>query len=184
MAIEIPSVQPEQITVGNTLKFTFDAGDYTPDVYTLTYHLANAGGSYSVTGSDNGDGTYLVHATAATTEGWLNGDYSYYITATDGTDRYTVTSGSVTLLPDPASGNFDGRSHVKRTLDILESVVESRVEKDTVSYSIGGRSISKMDMADIQALYDKYKALYAQEQQAERLAKGLGSSRKIKIRVR
>lgn len=184
MAIEVPTVWPSSITAGNTVKFTVENSDFPPSTWTLTYTLVSSAASYDVTATDNGDGSHLFSANSSVTTTWAEGHYSFFISASDGADRYTVAQGSIDVLPNPESGAYDPRSHAKKVLDSLDALLEGKATKDQESYSINGRSISRMSIEDLIMWRDRYKALYAQEQQAERVAAGLGSSRKIKVRFR
>lgn len=79
------------------------------------------------------------------------------------------------------TGN-DEQSHVKKVLDALEAVIEGKASKDQLSYSIQGRSLSRMSWTEILMVYDKYKALYFREKQAARIKKGLKTGSNIQVR--
>ena len=81
-------------------------------------------------------------------------------------------------------GGFDGRSHVKIVLDALEAVIQNKATKDHLKVTIGTRTIEQMSPQDIETWRAQYQAEYARELQAERTAKGLGSPRTIKARIR
>jgi hypothetical protein len=62
-------------------------------------------------------------------------------------------------------------------------VIEGRSSRDQENYSIQGRSLSRTPIPDLLILRDRYKAMYVQEQRAERLKNNLGHSGIIKVRA-
>lgn len=181
---DIPSV----IRAGDTLTFTKDAGsDYSPDQgYTLNYALSNAD-SLITFAATNVSNVHTVDVDSVTTNGWTAGTYRYqaYVESSDSpTRRFTVETGTVEVKTDLSDAAFDDRTHVKKTLDLIEAEIEARVSGSTESYSIAGRSLSKTPMEQLLAMRSKYQQWYAQEQQAERVARGLGTKRKILTRFK
>ena len=185
MAAEIPKIEPTEITAGDTLKFTISLSDYLPaDGWTLSYALVNKDNQIDITGSDNGDGSHLISVAKATTKGWVAGTYDWQAYVDNGTERYKVREGQLEILADFASqSNYDARSHVKKVLDAVEAVLEGRASKDQESYTINGRSLSRTSIPDLMKLRDRYRAEYENEIRAERIARGLGHSGIIRVRM-
>lgn len=173
---------PTKLQAGDTLSFYFASNDYQPPLWVSTFTIRNALDVYTVTGTNNGDGTFKINQPA--TAGWFPGQYTAYLSVTNGTDRHVIYQGPLSIGHDPLAGVADDRSHIKRTLDILESVIEGRAAQDTVSYSIGGRSISKMAPSELITLHDRYLAMYRQELKDTKAANGMPFSNKIKVRFR
>lgn len=182
MAAAIPTTEPSELRVGDTLKFKKYLSDYDPAVDTLSYTLSSADKIYQITCTDNGDGYFLANVLPAVTKTWTADTYSYQAYITNGSDRFTVGNGSIKLLPDLTRGAVDTRSHVKKTLDALESTIQGRATNDQLSYSINGRSISKIPLTELIQLHSHYTALYRQELQAERIKNGAGKSNLIRVR--
>lgn len=185
MAREIPTTIPAQHSAGDTLDFKRYYADFLPaDGWTLTVYLINADNRYSFTGSDNGDGYHLVDVSGTTTGEWLQGTYMLRGFVSDGTDRYQVEEQIIEVLPDLSKhvSGFDARSHVKKVLDALEATIEGKASKDQSSYSIAGRSISRMSPEELLTWRDKYKREYQSELSAQKLAKGMDSGNLIKVR--
>lgn len=112
------------------------------------------------------------------------GDYWWQAVATKGSERCTVASGQFTVTPsleEQASG-YDGRSHVKKVLDALNAMLEKRATLDQQSYSIQGRSLSRMSIEDLYTWRDKYQRMYDAERERERIQQGMGNGRKVQIR--
>ena len=101
------------------------------------------------------------------------------------TQRYSVFRGNIEILPDldlKGSG-YDHRSHVKRTLDKIEAVLENRASKEVLGSSIEGVSIQRIPHDDLVMLREKYLGWYQQELAAERIKSGLGTGRNILTRL-
>lgn len=54
-------------------------------------------------------------------------------------------------------------THASRTLALLEAAIEGRLPGGTASYSIGGRNIAKIPLAELHSLRLKYKQEVAAE---------------------
>lgn len=175
---------PKEFTAGDTLSFTESVEDYLPeDGWALSYVLVNALGTETVTSSDNGDSTHLVAETAANTASWTAGDYRWQSYVTKALERYTVSRGSITIKPNFATGAVDARSHVKKTLDAIESLLEGKAGKDVDSYSIHGRSLSKMSITELLEWRDKYVRELAQLEKEADLESGIANSNKVYVRL-
>lgn len=67
-------------------------------------------------------------------------------------------------------------------MDAIESVLEGRASSDVESYSIAGRSITKIPISELLTLRAKYKAEVEAQEAAENVSLGLGSGKKIVTR--
>ncbi|MCP4828744.1 MAG: hypothetical protein GY889_07720 [Proteobacteria bacterium] len=173
---------PPLLVAGQTLKFIREYGDYLPaDGWTATTHLTNSANSYTVTAADNGDGRHLFTASKAVTALWVAGDYKLTIVVDDGSEGYTAEVDTVKV--DPALGAAtDMRSHARKVLDALEATLEGKASSDQLSYSIRGRSLSRMSPGELLDWRDRYKVEWQREVNAERIANGLGTSAVIRVR--
>lgn len=184
----VPTTEPLAFTAGDTIAWSKSFADYKASAgWALTYVLATADTSITLTAASAGDG-FLITETAATTADWPAGAYTWHAYVTKGAERYTVGYGSLTLHPNYAihSSGYDARSHVKKVLDALEAMLENKATQDQLSYSIGtgnsSRTLARLSPEQVLVWYDKYKILYSNEQKAERIAKGLGHKGTIKVR--
>lgn len=181
---DIPGTEPLSFTLGEYVQWTRTFDDYPASAWTLTYSLVKASAKIAIVASADGD-DYLVTLSTTTTAAYTAGKYKWQAHVAGGSsERYLVDSGSIEILPDFAtqSTGYDDRSHVKTTLDLLEAMIEKRATKDQGSTVIAGEVLGKMPMHRLLEFYDKYKAMYAQEQAAERVANGLGSGSNILVR--
>lgn len=165
MSQTIPSTEPQEITAGDTIKWTKSLSDYpASDSWVLSYALVQDGTQIQITSSASGDDHAVVVA-ASTSANYTAGTYSWQSYVTKGLERYSVDAGIIEILPnfDDQSSGYDDRSHAKKTLDALESVIEGKASKDQMAYTIGGRSLSKMTPQDLIFWRDHYRAECAKE---------------------
>ncbi len=156
---------PEQATSGDWVDIVLAdlSASYPVGVYTLrivmklgaapalSFDLGNVGGSHGAT---------LSFAGAAP------GIYAYAIKATRLSDNAvrTVQSGTLRLLADPASQ--DVRTHAEKVLEAIEALIEGRATKDVTSYSIAGRSLTRMSPDELV----KWRSHYRNEVARQRTA--------------
>ena len=193
MAHPVPTTVPERLVAGDTWTFKQSFGDYPADpdgdgaagTWTLTTEVVGSStdlGTFTATASG---ADHLTTVAAATTAGWAAGDYSFqqFVTENDTGERHLVGQGWLEVVANLATATtFDGRSHVKKTLDALQATILGKASKDQESYTIGNRSLSRMSPEELIAWESHYKALWAREKRALRLEKGLGHSGKIRTR--
>ena len=125
----------------------------------------------------------------AASEKYAAGIYTYQayvVKPVSPTEKYTIETGQIEILPNisAADSQVDFRSHAKKVLDALESLIEGKATSDAASYSIAGRSISKMTPEELIKWRSFYLSEYQTECDAKAIAKGLESPRRIGIRFR
>jgi len=180
--MDTPTTEPTEVTAGDTVKWTRTLSDYPAGTWTLSYTLVNSASKITITASASGT-DHLVSVTPATSAAWSAGLYDWQAYVTDGTDRYQVDSGRLTIHANYAGvTTLDDRSHVKKTLDAIEAVIEGRASQSQQSYTINGRSLTRIPLAELYEFRKQYKAEYAAELQAERIANGMGSGRRVLLR--
>lgn len=177
--------EPTALVVGDSAAWTKSLSSYLPaDGWVLTYGLVNAKVKYSIAATDNGDGSHLATLPTSVTSLWLPGICAWQAVVTKAAERYTVASGQITVGASYSNGEtVDERTHVRRTLEALEAVLEGRATSDQLGYSIGGRSITKMSPEQLLQWRDKYKAELAAEIKSEQIASGMSAATGT-IRVR
>lgn len=183
-----PVAEPEALVVGDRWAWKrVDLGsDYPPASYALSYSLqlvGDGGHVIAIAASESGD-DYIVEVPSATTANYISGDYRWFafITRSSDSQRVEIASGSLTVTPNTASGHHDTSSHAEVMVRKIESVLQNRADADVSSYSIAGRSLSKMSPQELTTWRDYYKAEVARERRAERIANGLGVNSKVLVR--
>lgn len=176
------SAEPQLIVAGDTVNWTRTLADYPAPTWVLTYTLINGTDKETVTAVASGT-DHQVAVSASTTAGWSAGIYSWTASVVNGSERFTVDSGTIEVKPDLAAAtNYDTRSHIKKTLDAIEAVIEQRASKDQESYTINGRSLSRTPLEDLLKMRDQYRTEYQREVDAEKIANGLGTGRRVLTR--
>lgn len=100
------------------------------------------------------DSYYLLSVTAT-----VPGLYTYSIVAENGTSRVLIETGQVNCLPDPTAitTGTDNRQYAEKALAAIEAVLLNRATADQQSYSIAGRSITKIPIVELMELREKFK---------------------------
>lgn len=180
----VATTEPTQFYKGDSVSWRKSLADYPASEWTLTYYIRGAV-RLDVACAADGD-THVATISPANSDTLTAGTYWWQAIATKSGEVKTVGNGQIEVLAslqDITSGTHDGRSHVKKVLDALEAVLENKATLDQTSYSIQGRSLSRMSPEELLKWYDRYKKLYADEQRAEQMANGIqAKSSKIKVR--
>lgn len=188
-----------QLHCGDTWSFTVDAGDdYPAGTWTLTLYLVPrfttpTVGPITLTGAPDADDSELhrFSAAAAVTAAYTAGMYSYYTTASDGAQRFTLDasewSGEVELLADPSAlaQGHDGRSDAAKALDDARAAYYTWVGSNghIKEYEINGRRMVYGSAGDIAKHIQALEMEVARERRAEAIRRGLADPRKVYVRT-
>ncbi len=185
-----PTQEPDVLVIGDRWMWRRPdlASIYDPSEYALTYefHRDSGGGGanqFTITATETSD-DYIVEVASATTAAYTANAYLYYafITRTSDSQRIAVDNGRAELVEDFSDSNADVRSHAKTVLDAIEAVIENRASQDQMSYSIAGRSLSRMSVTDLMTFRDRYRAEYNEELKKARIKNHQDSGNTIKVR--
>ena len=191
MAASVPTTEPTRIRAGDSTSWTKSLSDYTPDDgWTLTYTFSDADVWRQVDATDNGDGSHLLTlsttdtAALKPTEGPKR-DVRWVAHVTKLTERVTVGTGQIPVLPDLSGGGvaYDDRSHVKKTLDLIKAVIEGSATRAALVDQAGDRSVQYKTDAELIVMLKQYERFYQHELREERIAQGLGTSRTVRTRL-
>lgn len=182
-----PTIEPTQFSVGDFVQWkrTDLAGDYPPASYSAALIARLKGGSSEITVAATEATDYYLFTVASTTSaGFTAGDYSWQveITKTATGDRAVVARGEWKILADLDETGADTRSHAQIMLTKIESLLSGRADKDVSSYSIAGRSISKMSISDLLQWRDYYKREVTRERRESDIARGKSPKTTVKVR--
>jgi hypothetical protein len=160
---DVPTTEPTSVTAGDTLTWRRSLPDYPASAgWVLSYALANADGLITITATADGD-DHLVSVAAATSAGYLPGEYAWQSYVTKSADRYMVDRGALTILPNLATqgAGFDLRTPTKVALDKIDAWLSRPDTLPFVSeYEIAGR---RMKYADVLAMRSKLVAELTRE---------------------
>ena len=147
-----PEGEPLKIVVGDFIQWkkTALAESYPPALYSAEYVARVASGQsgeIKIPAIERAT-YYLFQATSATTAAFEAGFYHWQleITQTSSGNRIVLERGEFEAIADLDNNGADPRTHAEIMLDKIESLLEGRADKDVSSYSIQGRSISKMSI--------------------------------------
>jgi len=139
---------PEQATSGDSVDIVLADLSASFPVGTYTLRLVMKLGSTPALSFDLGDVGGL-HGATLSFAGAAPGTYAYAIKATRLADNAvrTVQTGTLRLNADPASQ--DVRTHAEKVLEAIEALIEGKATKDVMSYSIAGRSLTRMSADEL-----------------------------------
>ena len=180
--------EPEQIVAGDRLIFkrTDLHTDYANSSYTLKYsaRLEGTGSTeIEITATASGD-DYLVQVNSLTTASYTAGVYRWqaYITRNSDSQRLTIDQGTWEVLANRDAATTDPRSHARIMVEKIEDILEGRAGADVSSYSINGRSLTKIPIPELMQFRASYKAEYLREVRKERAKNGLGTGSTVHVR--
>ena len=81
------------------------------------------------------------------------------------------------IQKNPKEANNKLKDHNK-----IESILEGRADSDVSSYSIQGRSLTKLGIEELMAWRDRYKSELLLEKRKERALNGRGTGAKVLVR--
>jgi hypothetical protein len=178
--MDIPSKEPFSFISGDLIKWTKTLSDYpASDSWALVYYLVKDGDQETITCTQYGSTDYhLATITAAESAAYSAGIYHYQARVTLVDEVYTIPglAGQMEVLPnfEALTDGYDDRSHVKKTLDALEDLIYGKASLDQLSYTIAGRSLSRLSPSEVLEWRDVYLAEYAKEQRRAGLKKPQG----------
>lgn len=160
--------------------------DYSNSAYTLSYQARQAGnGTYVITITASASGSdYLVQVGQSTTRPYNVGLYYWdaYITRNSDSERIRIDSGQWEVIGDKATDNADPRTSNQKIYEAVIAVIEGRASQDQMSYSIAGRSLSRMSIQDLIEFEGIYKARWMKEVNQSRIKDNLGTKNTIHAR--
>jgi hypothetical protein len=187
MTAAVPAREPTEVAVGDRWQWTRELTDYSAaDGWSLAYYLVNS--QAKITFAATGAGTtYTVDLAPATTAAYAAGGYAWQAVASKSTtDRVVVASGRITLLPNFAvAGVLDQRTSARRIYEGLLALYEgySAGRGLVQEYEIAGRRMRFHSAEDLITQLEYWRAQVSREDIAADLQAGLGSRRRIYVRV-
>jgi hypothetical protein len=190
-ASNAPEGEPTEIVVGDFVQWKRSdiAVDYpTSSGYTAEYVARiSGGGSNEIKipqAAGSTDQFYLFSASSATTETFLAGLYHFQleITETSSGNRVVVDIGDFTAIPDMDNNQADPRIHAEIMVDKIQTILEGKADSDVSSYSVAGRSLTKMTFQELVDARDYYRREVVKHNNEELLKRGKKTGSTIKVR--
>lgn len=170
---EIATKEPAKFYSGDTVKWTRSLTDYPAgDGWTLNYSFRRQGGEgAAVAFTSTADGNnHLIELTPVVTETYIAGVYRGvgYVVNGDESERYTVWTGDIEILPNLAlaAPEHDGRTKAERILDFIDRSFERVAAKQVVSSSIEGVNLQFRSYDDLIKARNYWAAVVATEKAA------------------
>lgn len=184
-ATQAPEGEPLQIVAGDFVQWKVSnlVDDYPTDSYTLVYtaRISGARDEFQITATGE-TSHYLI--TASSTSGYTPGNYDWQqeIVRNSDSARIVLKRGTWKVLADLDNAGTDLRSHAALMVSKIESILVGKADSDVSSYSIAGRSLSKMSFQELIEARDYYRAEYQKEKSAEDAKNGRKGVSTIQVR--
>jgi hypothetical protein len=167
MAYDIPELEPAAIEAGTSLIFTRDYPDYDPSLWTLTYELVSPTEAPITIVAVEYESEFKVEVAHGVTSTWPAGSYLMSGYVSNATERHLVYRGRIEILPKISGAeSFDFRTYNEQMLDLIEEQLKTGIVRESVSYSINGRSFTCKSNTDLLQAWDRFRAEVAKEQNA------------------
>jgi hypothetical protein len=183
----IPTVEPIEFAIGETLKWRKTFKDYkASDGWDLSYYLRGAGPGLDIEGTNfvvvDGD-SFLVTipaestGDAPSTSNLTAGTYYWQAYVSLSGERYKVGDGQfavkANLFDATVSAAYDGRTANEVALAAVRAALAQKATADQLSYTIGNRQVQRYSLTELIALESRLTQLVNQDRRAEGLREGL-----------
>lgn len=180
--VDILTAEPEKFIAGDTVKWKISLSDYPASAgWVLSYALR---GPQSIDFFATASGAdHQVTLAAAATAAYVAGKYKFQSAVTKAGERYVINEGYIAVKENLAAITTPTDRLLSLEADI--TAIESYVAKNYkfASYSIGGRSLNQIATADLLTLLNKLRIERNGLRDEERIRRGLGSGRIIRVRI-
>ena len=186
-AANAPTTEPHEFVIGDFVQWKREdiVGDYPVATHSATWvaRIATGGSTEIVVNATEASTYYLFTISSATSATFTKGHYHWQleITETSSGNRIVIDRGTLDIHFD-LDENVDPRSHAQIMVDKIESILEGKADADVASYSINGRSLTKMSFDDLIRARDFYRKEYARELQVELAKNGEKTGATIQVR--
>jgi hypothetical protein len=188
-AANAPEGEPTTVTVGDFIQWKRSdlVQDYPVATHSAEYVARITGGGASeikLAATESDPAYYLFTADSATSADFEPGYYHWQleVTETASGNRIVVDTGTFTALADLDVNNTDPRTHAEIMVDKIESILQGRADSDVSSYSIQGRSLSKMSITDLLEWRNYYLREAKKEKKDSDIKNGRPTNTTVKVR--
>lgn len=181
MAVETLTSLPATIQAGDTVRLEIGNASYPATAWTLSYTVKGVDNRLAVAGVAAG-ASFTVLLTSANTALLAPGQYDIIeiYTETASSERVSVSSGQVTVLPNPASNTV--KTWAQETLELAEAAITAIAANPRQTVSIAGSSFGYRNLEELQKFRDTLKDEVAREKKAQDAAAGNFKSTAIRTR--
>ena len=179
---------PTQIVIGDYVQWKVSGlvDDYPTDSYTSTFiGRPTSGGSNEISVTATGHATHYLYTISSTDSASIaKGSYSWQIKIKRNSDnaQVVVNQGSLDVLSDISTSTSDSRSHSEIMVGKIESLLAGKADSDVSSYSIAGRSLTKLSFQELQDARTFYRGEVTREQNNIDLKNGRKGASTIQVK--
>lgn len=179
------NIEPQQAVAGTNWKWKRSFSEFPASTWTLSYYFREVSGKYSfdIT-AINSEDVFVINLPFATTNDYAPGVYSGQGFVSYNTDKFIVYDNQLEV-----GTNFnlqgvgkDTRSHAQKVLEAIKGLLEGKFVEDASSYSIAGRSITKLDVQQLIDAKNYYESLVVMEIRNQRAKQGLQTGQVVRAR--
>jgi hypothetical protein len=188
-AANAPEGIPETIVVGDFIQWKRSdlVTDYPVSSYSAKYIFRKKDGSseFQVTSSGSSPaGYFLFNATNSSTYEYEAGVYFWQleIIRSSDSERIVLSRGEIEVVPDLDVSGTDNRSHNEVMLSKIQSLLEGKADSDVSSYSIAGRSLTKLGFQELVDAKNYYKSEVLREKRLLDAKNGRSGASTVKVR--
>lgn len=188
-AASAPEGEPTEVVVGDFIQWKRSdiVADYPPALYSAEYVARITGGGSTeikLPATESTGYYYLFTVDSATSSAFSPGVYHWQleITQTSSGNRLVAEIGDFTAIPDMDNNLADPRIHAEIMVDKIETILAGKADSDVSSYSIAGRSLTKMSFQELLDAREYYKREINHHNNKELLKRGKSNGSTIKVR--
>ena len=187
-AANAPEGEPTEIVVGDFIQWKRSdlVADYPVATHSAEYVARITGGGSSeikLAATENTD-YYLFTVDSATSADFDVGLYHWQleITQTSSGNRIVVDIGDFEAIPDMDNNQADPRIHAEKMVAKIESLLEGKADSDVSSYSIAGRSLTKLSFQELVDARDYYRREVVKHKNDSLVKRGKKNGSTIQVR--
>ena len=190
-AINSPEGEPTELVVGHFIQWKRSdlSEDYpTLSGYTAEYVARITSGSFDEikipqSASSTND-YYLFTVGSSASSAFLPGIYRWQleVVQTSSGNRIVVDSGSFSAIADMDNSQSDPRIHAEIMVAKIETILQGKADSDVASYSVAGRSLTKLSFQELLDAREYYKREVNNHKNKELLKRGKSGGATIKVR--
>jgi len=174
VALTVPTTEPGRFIQGEKVEWTRTLADFPASAWTLTYTFLSPTHTFTVIATASGED----HAAAIPSALSLDvpaGEYQWQALADDGAGDVKPVDAGFLIVDRRFSQNPEGfelRSFARRMLELIEARLEGTADRDDLSYSTEGLSVSRYSPEQLEERRAFYRRLVVQEDRLAKAANG------------
>lgn len=187
-AANAPEGEPTEVVVGDFVQWKRSdlVADYPVATHSAEYVARITGGGateHKIAATENAD-YYLFTITSSESATYDAGLYHWQleITQTSSGNRIVVDIGDFEFIPDMDDNQADPRIHAEKMLTKIESLLEGKADSDVSSYSIAGRSLTKLSFQELVDARDYYRREVVKHKNDALVKRGKKNGSTIQVR--